>query len=269
MRNTLFGFLILSASMSMAYAQANTRVVMIAGGPSHASGEHEFNAGSILIARALNEQSGLPIRVDVIHNGWPKDESVLEGAAALIIYSDGNSRHPTFGHEETVDRLVDDGHDVTVIDNESANRETFHWNPSPHATKIPMDITARFLPNSYLTQDIDVIFHLAAETQIQPSIEDPIPFNEVNITGTLNILLAAHKTGIKRVVYSASSSAYGNATEFPTPETHTTNPLSPYGLQKYITKLLSRKSNRKILIRNTSALFYKPPSKILRSITIF
>ena len=109
MRNTLFGFLILSASMSMAYAQANTRVVMIAGGPSHASGEHEFNAGSILIARALNEQSGLPIRVDVIHNGWPKDESVLEGAAALIIYSDGNSRHPTFGHEETVDRLVDDG----------------------------------------------------------------------------------------------------------------------------------------------------------------
>ena len=61
-----------------------------------------------------------------------------------------------------------------------------------------------------------------------------ITFNKVNIDGTLNILWAAHKAGIKRVVYSASSSCYGDATKFPTPEEHSTDPLSPYGLQKYI-----------------------------------
>lgn len=109
MRTTMFGLVIILTCLSMACVQAKTRVVMIAGEPSHPSGQHEFNAGSILIARALNEQSGLPVHVDVIHNGWPKDESVLEGAAALIIYSDGNARHPTFGHEETVDRLVGEG----------------------------------------------------------------------------------------------------------------------------------------------------------------
>jgi len=56
----------------------------------------------------------------------------------------------------------------------------------------------------------------------------------VNVEGTLKLLFACHKAGVKRVIYSASSSCYGNATTFPTPETHSTNPLSPYGLQKYI-----------------------------------
>ena len=80
----------------------------------------------------------------------------------------------------------------------------------------------------------DVVFHLAALARVQPSIEDPISFNEVNVKGTLNVLLAAHKAKVKRVVYSASSSCYGDATKFPTPEEHSTNPLSPYGLQKYV-----------------------------------
>ena len=70
--------------------------------------------------------------------------------------------------------------------------------------------------------------------RVQPSIEDPIRYNNANVNGTLNVLYAAHKAGVKRVVYSASSSAYGNATIFPTPETHSTNPLSPYGLQKLV-----------------------------------
>ena len=82
--------------------------------------------------------------------------------------------------------------------------------------------------------DVDVVFHTAAKARVQPSIKDPITYNEQNVTGTLNILFAAHNAGVKRVIYSASSSAYGNATKFPTSETHPTNPLSPYGLQKYI-----------------------------------
>jgi len=85
------------------------RVVFVAGPASHPSGQHEFNAGSILLARALNEQSGLPIQVDVVHNGWPEDESIFDGAAAVVIYSDGNAKHPVNGHEETMQKLIDAG----------------------------------------------------------------------------------------------------------------------------------------------------------------
>ena len=86
-----------------------TRLVLIAGKPSHPSGQHEFNAGAILLARALNEQSGLPVQVDVVHNGWPEDETVFAGAKAVVIYSDGNNSHPTFNHEAAMDKMIDKG----------------------------------------------------------------------------------------------------------------------------------------------------------------
>jgi UDP-glucose 4-epimerase len=63
---------------------------------------------------------------------------------------------------------------------------------------------------------------------------DPVYFDKINSNGTVNLLKACVDAGVKRVVYSASSSCYGDATIFPTPESHPTNPLSPYGLQKYI-----------------------------------
>lgn len=88
---------------------AKTKIVLIAGPVSHPSGQHEFNAGCIILARALNDQSGLPVNVEVVHNGWPKDVSVFEGAKAVVIYSDGNDRHPTKGHEKELDAMVDDG----------------------------------------------------------------------------------------------------------------------------------------------------------------
>lgn len=89
--------------------ETKTKIVLIAGQPSHPSGQHEFNAGTILLARALNEQSGLSVHVDVVHNGWPEDESVFDGAKAVVIYSDGNDRHPTKGHEEKMDAMVTKG----------------------------------------------------------------------------------------------------------------------------------------------------------------
>ena len=94
---------------------AKTRIVLIAGQVSHPSGQHEFNAGCILLARALNEQSQLPVKVDVFHNGWPSDDAVFSGAKAVVIYSDGNDRHPTKGHEETLDALVDKGMGVMCM----------------------------------------------------------------------------------------------------------------------------------------------------------
>jgi hypothetical protein len=90
-------------------AEAVTKIVLIAGQVSHPSGQHEFNAGCILLARALNEQSSLPVQVEVVHNGWPQDESVFENARAVVIYSDGNDRHPVKGHEAVMDAMVDRG----------------------------------------------------------------------------------------------------------------------------------------------------------------
>jgi len=131
-----------------------------------------------------------------------------------------------------VDKLIEQGVEVTILDDLSTGKKE---NINPKAKFINCDIS--IVPQSLLTSYIegaDVVFHLAALARVQPSIEDPLPYNSVNITGTLNILLAAHKTGVKRVVYSASSSAYGETEILPTPETAPTNPLSPYGLQKYV-----------------------------------
>lgn len=85
------------------------KIVLIAGEPSHPSGQHEFNAGAIILARCLNEQSGLPVQVKVVHNGWPKDESVFNGADAIIVYSDGNAKHPVTGHEEVMNEMITNG----------------------------------------------------------------------------------------------------------------------------------------------------------------
>ncbi len=131
-----------------------------------------------------------------------------------------------------VDKLIDMNVEVIVLDDLSTGKKE---NINSKAKFINCDIS--IVPQSLLTSYIegaDVVFHLAALARVQPSIEDPLPYNSVNITGTLNILLAAHKTGVKRVVYSASSSAYGETEILPTPETAPTNPLSPYGLQKYV-----------------------------------
>ena len=124
------------------------------------------------------------------------------------------------------------GVEVHIIDDLSTG---FEKNINPKATFHKMDIS-KINPEGWYGEfkDTDVIFHTAALARVQPSIEDPIPFDSVNIGGTLRMLMLAHNLGVKRFIYSASSSCYGNNKNFPTPETESTNPLSPYGLQKYV-----------------------------------
>ena len=131
-----------------------------------------------------------------------------------------------------VDKLIDMDVEVHIIDDLSTG---FKKNINPKAIFHKIDIST-LNPDLawYEFKDTDVVFHLAALARVQPSIEDPIPFDKVNIGGTLRMLKLAHNLKVKRFVYSASSSCYGNATKFPTPEEHSTNPLSPYGLQKYV-----------------------------------
>jgi UDP-glucose 4-epimerase len=83
-----------------------------------------------------------------------------------------------------------------------------------------------------LIKGADTVFHLAAIPSVPRSIDDPVPSHEVNIDGTFNVLRAAAKGGVRRVVYAASSSAYGNTAVLPKVETMRAEPLSPYAVQK-------------------------------------
>ena len=131
-----------------------------------------------------------------------------------------------------VDKLIEQGVEVTILDELSTGKKE---NINPKAEFIECDIsTASQIDLTFYINGADVVFHTAAKARVQPSIDDPLTFNKANVDGTLNMLYASYKMKVKRFVYSASSSAYGNASKFPTPEEHSTNPLSPYGLQKYI-----------------------------------
>lgn len=89
-------------------------------------------------------------------------------------------------------------------------------------------------------KDIDAISHQAALGSVPRSINDPLISNHVNITGTLNIFTAAKESGIKRVVYAASSSTYGDHPGLPKTEDKIGNPLSPYAVTKYVNELYAK-----------------------------
>jgi len=86
----------------------------------------------------------------------------------------------------------------------------------------------------HLMQGVDTIFHLAAIPSVPRSIVEPEPCHTVNIDGTFNVMRAAQLTGVRRVVYAASSSAYGDSEVLPKVETMTPHPKSPYALQKLV-----------------------------------
>jgi len=90
------------------------KIVFIAGTPSHGYGAHEHYAGCLLLARSL--QQALPaFDVQVVRDGWPKDESVLDGADAIVMYADGGGRHPVIPHLKKMDELASDGVGVVCI----------------------------------------------------------------------------------------------------------------------------------------------------------
>ncbi len=81
-------------------------------------------------------------------------------------------------------------------------------------------------------RDVDVVFHLAAATKVAESVRDPRLYHDVNVTGTLNVITSATKSGARRLVFASSAAVYGTPGEVPTPETAPRVPLSPYGASK-------------------------------------
>ncbi len=135
-----------------------------------------------------------------------------------------------------VDALVKQGHRVEIIDNLLTGKKE-NLNKKAKFHKLDIRNLKAIKP---LFKNIDWVFHLAAFPRVQPSIEDPVTSNDINLNGTLNVLMAARDAKVKRFVYSASSSAYGNQTSMPLKENMPASPLSPYGLQKYVGELYCR-----------------------------
>lgn len=137
------------------------------------------------------------------------------------------------------DLLVEKGYEVHVIDDMSAGKKErlnkaviLHVKDIRNLEEIKPIFT-----------DADYVFHLAALPRVQFSIEHPVETNDVNVGGTLNVFLAAKEAGVKKVVYSASSSAYGDQLVMPLKEDMKAAPKSPYGLQKYIGELYAKVFN--------------------------
>lgn len=129
-----------------------------------------------------------------------------------------------------VDGLLDIGVEVLVIDNESADcHETFYWNAGAENHKLDICDYDGISP---LFEDIDVVFHLAAESRIQPTIENPTLAVRVNALGTCNVLQAAYTRGVGRVIYSSTSSAYGLRNAPPQREDMIKDCLNPYSVSK-------------------------------------
>lgn len=129
-----------------------------------------------------------------------------------------------------VDRLVQEGHEVVVVDNLSTGKRK---NVNRAATFYKCDIQTTRLERIFRNERPSVVMHLAAQMNVRRSVDDPMFDANVNILGTLNVAEQAVRHGARKIVFASSGGAiYGEQDIFPAPETHPTRPLSPYGISK-------------------------------------
>jgi UDP-glucose 4-epimerase len=134
-----------------------------------------------------------------------------------------------------VDRLVGDGHEVTVVDDLSTGRRA---NVNAAARLHVVDLRAPELPRIVDATRPAAVVHLAAQAAVSRSVADPAFDASVNVLGMLNLLEACRAATVRDVVYiSTGGAAYGDTEVVPTPETHLTRPASPYGVSKVAAEL--------------------------------
>lgn len=129
-----------------------------------------------------------------------------------------------------VDKALEKGWNVKVIDNLSTG---FTKNINPLCEFIEADICNYNLIEKHF-EDVNVVFHLAALPRVQPSIDYPLEHNKANVEGTLSVLHACKNHNVKKIIFSSSSSVYGECGDIAVDEEYAKNPLSPYALQKLV-----------------------------------
>jgi UDP-glucose 4-epimerase len=179
----------------------------------------------------LNDGSCLSIeRLKLRREHMPKRAYLVTGGAGFI-------------GSHISERLVREGHAVRVLDDLSSGKEENLASFRSDVELIRGDIRDADVVKR-ATKGVDIVFHEAALGSVPRSVADPLTTHEVNMTGTLNVFLAARDAGVKRVVYASSSSVYGETPVLPKREDMMVQPLSPYALSKLAGELYSSVFNQ-------------------------
>ncbi len=155
----------------------------------------------------------------------------------------------------TVDELIRRGHSVIVLDDLSNGRES-----NLDGVKGKIEFVRGSITDSEIVQKacrgVDYVIHLAARASVPRSVKDPLSSNQINVDGTLKVLLAARDARVRRVVFSASSSAYGEMPTLPKVESMPAAPISPYGVSKLTGELYLQVFGRCYGLENVSLRYF-------------
>lgn len=155
----------------------------------------------------------------------------------------------------TVDELVRRGHSVVVLDDLSSGKEENLAEIRNKITFIKGSITELEVVRKAM-HEAEFVLHLAARTSVPRSVKDPIDTNRINVDGTLNVLVAARDAKVKRVVFAASSAAYGETPTLPKVESMEAAPISPYGVTKYAGEIYAQVFGRCYGLENVSLRYF-------------
>src|ERR671925_718438 len=150
----------------------------------------------------------------------------MPGQAKVLVTGGGG-----FIGSNLVEHLLREGHDVRVLDNFATGHRENLIDLVDQVDLIEGDIQSYERVHNAV-RGCEVIFHQAALPSVPRSIQDPLTSNAANVTGTLNVLLAARDEGVRRVVYASSSSTYGASEALPKHEQMSALPISPYAVAK-------------------------------------
>jgi UDP-N-acetylglucosamine 4-epimerase len=161
-------------------------------------------------------------------------ERILKDSRVLVTGGAG------FIGSNLVESLLNSGNSVVCLDNFStAKRENLKEFISNTDFKLIEGDIRNYDDCLKAVENIDIVFHEAALGSVPRSIKDPITSTDVNIGGFVKILFAAKESGVKRFIYAASSSTYGDHPDLPKVEDKTGSPLSPYAITKYVDELFA------------------------------
>jgi nucleoside-diphosphate-sugar epimerase len=154
-----------------------------------------------------------------------------------------------------VDELLRRGQSVVVLDDLSTGNEE-----NLASVRSEIDLRVGSITDLATAQSacmgVDYVIHLAARTSVPKSVKDPLETNHANIDGTLNMLVAARDAKVRRFVYAASSSAYGETPTLPKIESMQPEPISPYGVTKFVGELYARVFGRVYGLENASVRYF-------------